>query len=93
MSNFWIEVIGVTAAVLTTSAFVPQAYKIYKYQISDGVSLTMYFVMLVGVSIWLVYGILLGKFAIILANTITLIIQLFIIYQKLKHLKTRNRKF
>ncbi len=92
MSDFWIEVIGVIAAILTTASFVPQAYKIYKYQISDGISLTMYFVMLIGVSIWLIYGILLGKFAIILANTITLIVQFFIIYHKLKHLKSKAEK-
>ncbi|MDB2491865.1 PQ-loop domain-containing transporter, partial [Flavobacteriaceae bacterium] len=30
------------AAVLTTSAFIPQVYKIWKTRVSDGVSLSMY---------------------------------------------------
>ena len=91
MSDLWIEVVGVTAAVLTTTAFVPQAYKIYKYRISDGVSLTMYSVMLIGVIFWLLYGILLAKFAIILANTTTLILQILIIYFKFKHSKSNAK--
>ena len=85
MFDYYVEGIGVIAAILTTSAFVPQAYKIYKGGISDGVSLTMYFVMLIGVAFWLVYGILINKFAIILANTVTLVLQILIIYFKLNH--------
>ncbi len=79
------ESIGITAAILTTSSFIPQVYKIYKEKKAQGVSLTMYFIMFVGVLLWLVYGVLIGSIAIIIANSVTAILQLLIIIFKLKN--------
>lgn len=87
MTEFHKEIIGVLAAILTTFAFIPQAYKIYRYKVSDGVSLLMYTIMLIGVLTWLIYGILINSFAIIFANTITLILQLIIIYFRIRYRK------
>ena len=55
----WVEFIGFLAAFLSTAAFVPQAYKIYKENGQKG--LTMYLVMLSGVLSWEVYGLMIGK--------------------------------
>ena len=41
---------------LTTSAFIPQVYKIYKEKKADGISLTMYIILFIGVLLWFVYG-------------------------------------
>ena len=79
------ESIGIIAAILTTSAFIPQVYKIYKEKKAQGVSLTMYLIMLVGVLLWLVYGVLIGSIAIIVANSVTAVLQLFVIIFKLKN--------
>ena len=79
------ESIGIIAAILTTSAFIPQVYKIYKEKRAQGVSLMMYLIMFVGVLLWLVYGILIGSIAIIIANSVTAILQLFVIIFKLKN--------
>ena len=79
------ESIGILAAILTTSAFIPQVYKIYKEKKAQGVSLTMYLIMFVGVLLWSVYGILIGSIAIIIANSVTAILQLFVIIFKLKN--------
>ena len=79
------ELIGIIAAILTTSAFIPQVYKIYKEKKAQGVSLTMYLIMFVGVLLWLVYGVLIGSIAIIIANSVTAILQLFVIIFKLKN--------
>ena len=78
------ESIGIMAAILTTSAFIPQVYKIYKEKKAQGVSLTMYLIMFVGVLLWLVYGVLIGSIAIIVANSVTAVLQLFVIIFKLK---------
>ena len=80
-----IEIIGLTAAFLTTSAYVPQAYKAWKTKSAGSVSLTMYLIMLVGIILWLVYGIYLNSLSMILANTVTIILTLTIIYFKLKY--------
>ena len=79
------ESIGIIAAILTTSAFIPQVYKIYKEKKAQGVSLTMYLIMFVGVLLWLVYGVLIGSIAIIIANSVTAILQFFVIIFKLKN--------
>ena len=55
------EIIGFLAAILTTSAFVPQVIKVWKSKSSKGVSVTMYLVMLSGVILWGTYGYLIGK--------------------------------
>ena len=79
------ESIGIIAAILTTSAFIPQVYKIYKEKKAQGVSLMMYLIMFVGVLLWLIYGVLIGSIAIVIANSVTAVLQLFVIIFKLKN--------
>ena len=79
------EIIGLLAAFLTTSAFIPQVYKICKEKKADGISLTMYVILFIGVLLWLLYGILIGSLSIIIANGITALLQLSIIIFKLKN--------
>ena len=73
------EYIGFVAAILTTSAFLPQAFKIWKTQSADGLSLTMYLVMGTGTLCWLVYGVLIQSPSIIVANSVSISIIIFII--------------
>lgn len=78
------EIIGIIAATLTTASFVPQVHKIWKFKKTDGVSLSMYVVMLIGVFLWLCYGIMIESISVIMANSITAFLQLIIIYFKIK---------
>ena len=80
-----IDLIGYLAAILTTTAFVPQAYKIWKSKSAQGVSLTMYLIMFTGVSLWGIYGFLIQSYPMILANFITASLLIMIIYFKVKH--------
>ena len=86
MLDFNYEIIGLVAAALTTSAFIPQVYKIYKEKSAVGISLTMYLIFFVGLSLWLLYGCLVGSISIVIANGVTLILAAIIIYYKLKNL-------
>ena len=65
------EYIGFFAATLTTSAFLPQAFKIWNSKKADGLSLTMYLVMAVGTLSWLAYGLLIESPSVIVANSIS----------------------
>ena len=85
MINPIFEIIGLLAAFLTTSAFIPQVYKIYKDKNADGISLTMYIILFVGVILLLIYGVLIGSISIVIANGITALLQLSIIIFKLKN--------
>ena len=84
MLDFNYEIIGLVAAALTTSAFIPQVYKVYKEKNAAGISLTMYLIFFVGLSLWSLYGYLIGSISILIANGITLILSATIIYYKLK---------
>lgn len=80
-----IEIIGLIAAACTTLAFVPQVFKAWKNKSTQDISLTMYLVLLVGLILWLIYGIHHNSLAIILANTITGILVLVMLALKLRH--------
>ncbi len=79
------EIIGLIAASLTTAAFVPQVYKTWKTKSVDELSLTMYLVFFTGIVLWVIYGIFINSLSIILANTITGLLVLLLIYFKLKY--------
>ena len=64
-------------------AFVPQAIKVIRTRNTAGLSLSMYVCFTIGVSLWLVYGCLLGDTAIIIANTITIVFAAIILALKL----------
>ena len=66
----WTATIGLIAAVLTTSSFVPQAWKIIRHRKVKDLSLTMYAMMFTGQGGWLIYGLLIQDFPLILANII-----------------------
>ena len=63
---------GYLAATMTTLAFVPQAVKIIRTRDTSSISLGMYVVFTTGIALWLVYGMALGEWPIIVANAITL---------------------
>ncbi|MEO8407296.1 MAG: SemiSWEET transporter [Oxalobacteraceae bacterium] len=79
------ELIGYAAATLTTAAFVPQAWLTWRTRRADGVSLGMYSVFALGVAMWLIYGVLLGSWPMIAANSITLLLAVFILCMKIRH--------
>ena len=74
---------GYTAAILTTVAFVPQAWQSWRTRDMSGISLPMYSLFTVGVAFWLVYGISIGSLPVILANAVTLLLAATVLWLKL----------
>jgi MtN3 and saliva related transmembrane protein len=79
------DLIGYGAAILTTLAFIPQTLKSWRTRDLSGVSLSMYSLFTLGVGLWLVYGILLDSWPIILANLVTLTLAGTVLFLKLRH--------
>ena len=77
------ELIGSTAAFLTTVSFLPQVWLSFKTRDVSGVSLSMYSAFTAGVALWLAYGWLLGSWPMMIANTVTLTLALAILGMKL----------
>ncbi len=73
------EIIGMSAAILTTLAFVPQVLKVIKLKKTDGLSLSTYIIFTLGVVLWLVYGFFKNSISMVLGNGITLILSLIIL--------------
>src|SRR5262249_48811263 len=62
-----LDLFGYIAALLTTSAFVPQAIKTIRSRDTRAISLWMYVVFTTGVAFWLAYGVALASLPIVLA--------------------------
>lgn len=82
--NF-IEILGFTAAVLTTAAFLPQVYKTWRTKDVSGLSLTMFLMFFTGIALWLIYGILIKSPSLIFANGITVVSSFLLLYFILKY--------
>jgi len=79
----YIDIIGVVAAILTTASFLPQAIKVIRTKDTHSLSLSMYIMFWLGVAAWLLYGVILHLWPIIIANIITLTLAGIILYYKI----------
>lgn len=79
------DLIGTLAAVLTTISFLPQALHTFRTKDVRGISLGMYSAFTLGVALWLVYGLLLGAWPVVIANVVTLALASTILVMKLRY--------
>ena len=89
MNSELIEVVGFIAAILTTTAFLPQALHSWKTRDLSGISFNMYVTFTIGVTLWLIYGFLIKSLPIIAANVITLPTTLMILFLKIKDMQSK----
>lgn len=83
--NLLHDLVGYAAATLTTLAFIPQTIQSWRTRDLSGVSLGMYSLFTLGVALWLLYGVVLDSWPIIIANTITLVLAGTVLFLKLRH--------
>lgn len=84
-SLFWADWVGYCAAALTTLSFIPQAVKSWSTRDLSGVSLSMYSLFTLGVALWMLYGLAIGSWPVILANAVTLALAGTVLALKLRH--------
>jgi MtN3 and saliva related transmembrane protein len=80
-----IDWVGSLAAILTTASFIPQVWQTFRTRDVSGISLVMYSLFTLGVGLWLVYGVLMVAWPIIIANAITTSLALLILLMKLRY--------
>jgi MtN3 and saliva related transmembrane protein len=78
-------ILGITAGTLTTVAFIPQLAKAFKSKSTGDLSWGMVLMFTIGVLLWLIYGIWIDSLPVILANAVTLLLQLGIVSLKIKY--------
>ncbi|QWE15877.1 SemiSWEET transporter [Polynucleobacter sp. AP-Nino-20-G2] len=84
LQPYQIELIGYCAAFLTTIAFLPQAVQSWRTRDLSGISLGMYSLFTAGVGLWLIYGLIIEKWPLILANALTFALALSILLLKIR---------
>ena len=83
--NDSIDLLGYSAACLTTLSFVPQAWQTFKTRDVSGISAGMYSVFALGVALWLAYGLALRAWPIVGANAVTLALAVAILVMKRRY--------
>jgi len=76
--------LGLVAGLLTTVAFLPQVWKVWKSRSARDISLPMYLIFTLGVALWLVYGLMTAALPIIVANAVTLLFAGAVLVMKLR---------
>ena len=77
--------IGTVAGLLTTGAFIPQVIRIYRTKDVGAISASMYYVQIAGFVLWILHGLVRKDTTLIVANVITLLLALSILFAKIKY--------
>ena len=80
-----VTIIGILAALCTTSSLLPQVIKIIKIKETRDISLLMYAMLVVGVLLWTIYGILKKDVPVVVANLIAFVLATSVLILKIKH--------
>lgn len=81
----FVDILGYSAGAITSLTFLPQVIKTWKAKSAKDVSLLMFIIAAVNEVMWIVYGVLLNNWVIILTNAIVLAMSLIMIFLKLKY--------
>lgn len=72
MSEYFSSIVGVVAAALTSLSYIPQLRKAWPRGATDDISLKMLVVLSLGLSLWIVYGLVRGDWVVAIANAVGL---------------------
>jgi MtN3 and saliva related transmembrane protein len=79
-----LQILGLAAGTITSVTFLPQVIHVWKTKSAKDLSLTMLLLLMLGVIMWLTYGILAKDTAIIYTNSMVLIMSIVLLIFKLK---------
>ena len=80
-----LDLLGYIAGALTTFAYLPQVLKILRHKGTKDISIVMYVMLCTGIACWMVYGIGLHSWPIVLANAVTLALAGIILVAKIRN--------
>jgi MtN3 and saliva related transmembrane protein len=80
----YIKILGLLAGTITSITFLPQVIQIWKTRSAKDLSLGMLALLTIGVSMWLVYGLLIKDAAIIYTNSMVLAMSFIMLYFKFR---------
>ncbi len=81
----YVTTLGIFAGVLSTLAYLPQVIKTWKSKSAEDLSWSMLITLCCGITLWLIYGIIIHDFPIIIANIVTFSLAAIILALKLQY--------
>lgn len=79
------SIIGYVAGTCSTLAFLPQVVRTWRTRSTDDISLGMFSLMVLGIALWLFYGIVIGDWPLIVADSISLLLAASILWMKVRY--------
>lgn len=73
-----ISIIGICASIFTATSLIPQLVKLLKEKKAENVSLGMLAVLFIGLGFWVYYGVLKADWIIIISNSFSFIVNIFL---------------
>jgi MtN3 and saliva related transmembrane protein len=80
-----IDIIGAAGATLTTICWLPQALKVIREKETKALSLAASAAFTCGVALWLVYGLAIENWPLIISNALTFLLASVILAMKLRY--------
>lgn len=81
------EWVGIAAGIFTSSSLLPQLIKLLKQKDAENISVFFLVILLIGVSLWVWYGIMKNDVPIIATNSFSIVINLLMIMYGIKYKK------
>ncbi|HJU59501.1 MAG TPA: SemiSWEET family transporter [Nitrososphaeraceae archaeon] len=85
MVDFLWPIIGFMATGFAVSSTIPQIRKALRTKKSDDVSIRFIIVLIIGLSLWVVYGMGRNDIVIIIGNSIAVALNIFMLFLKIKY--------
>lgn len=88
----WTDVLGLVAGICTTAAVIPQIKKAWKTKKVVDVSPGMFTILIIGVFLWVIYGIIRKDLPIIATNGVSLGLNGVMLYLMLRYRKEEDNQ-
>ena len=79
------ETLGIIAGAFTTLSFLPQVIRVLRLKSAREISRTFTIFYVLGIGLWLIYGLWLGLLPVVLWNSVSLVLAGLLLWAKVKY--------
>ncbi len=83
----YIQLVGIVAGIFTSTSLMPQLIKTFKTKTAEEISLVMLITLMLGIGLWIFYGILRKDLPIIITNGFSFMLNIILIVLRVKYKK------
>lgn len=86
----YVELLGFLAGFVSTISFFPQVLKVWKSGSTQGISLGMYIIYLLGLFLWVVYAWLIESHSLLITEAVTAFLVAYILVRKIRQRQAKE---